>query len=126
MLDLSKAVIEVSLHPEQILNTPLLNKGTSFTAKEREELHLHGLLPPHISTIEEQVKRRYLNFSSRNKDINKYIFLKNLQDRNEVLFYRLALEYCEEMLPYVYTPTVGDASLDYSNLYSQNRGIYIS
>lgn len=126
MLDLTKAVIEVSLQPEQILNTPLLNKGTSFTSEERDELHLHGLIPPHISTIEEQVQRRYLNFSSRTKDINKYIFLKNLQDRNEVLFYRLAMQYCEELLPYIYTPTVGDASLDYSNLYSQNRGVYIS
>ncbi|MEI8301100.1 MAG: NAD-dependent malic enzyme, partial [Chlamydiota bacterium] len=93
MLDLTKAVIEVELHPEQILNTPLLNKGTSFTFQERDDLHLHGLLPPHISTIEEQVQRRYLNFSTRTKDINKYIFLKNLQDRNEVLFYRLALQY---------------------------------
>lgn len=126
MLDLTKPCIEVDLDPDQILTTPLLNKGTGFTQEERDELHLHGLLPPHISSIEEQVLRRYRNFTSKRKDIDKYIFLKDLQDRNEVLFYRLVLEHCEEMLPYVYTPTVGEASLDYSNLYSQNRGIYLS
>lgn len=122
----SQEIIEVSLGSQAILHTPLCNKGTSFTFEERSEFGLHGLLPPHISTIEEQVIRRYVNFSAKTKGINKYLFLKQLQDRNEVLFYRLALEYCEEMLPYIYTPTVGDASLTYSNLYFENRGLYIS
>lgn len=118
--------IEVSLRAQEILRTPLLNKGTGFTNEERLELKLHGLLPSHVSTIEEQVERRYENFKSKKSEIEKYLYLTALQDRNEVLFYKLALEHCEEMLPYIYTPTVGDASLDYSNLYSQNRGIYIS
>ncbi len=119
-------IVEVTLKAQEILRTPLLNKGTGFTDEERSELDLHGLLPSHVSTIEEQTERRYANFKSKPTDIEKYVYLTALQDRNEVLFYRVALEHCEEMLPFIYTPTVGDASLDYSNLYSQNRGIYIS
>lgn len=114
------------LTPYQILRDPLLNKGTAFTLEERTNLGLHGLLPSHVSTIEEQLQRRYQNFLSMKRGINRYIFLKNLQDRNEVLFYRLALEHAAEMLPYIYTPVVGDASLDYSNIYVENRGLYIS
>lgn len=110
----------------RLLTTPLLNKGTAFTTEERDEFHLHGLIPPHVSSIEEQLKRRYANFCSLTSGINKYIFLKSLQDRNEILFYRLASEHCEEMMPYIYTPTVGDASLDYSMLYMQNRGLFLS
>ncbi len=112
--------------PYHILNNPLLNKGTSFTKEERDLYGLHGLIPPHISNIEQQVERRYHNFLQTSTDIGKYIFLKNLQNRNEILFYRLALEHVEELLPYIYTPTVGDASLDYSNIYSDVRGLYIS
>lgn len=108
------------------LINPMLNKGTSFSFEERTKLGLHGLIPPQISTIEQQVERRYRNFLQTPSDIGKYIFLKNLQNRNEVLFYRLALEHAEEMLPYIYTPTVGDASLEYSNIYSDVRGLYIS
>lgn len=108
------------------LINPLLNKGTSFTFDERTKLGLHGLIPPQISTIEQQVERRYRNFLQTPSDIGKYIFLKNLQNRNEVLFYRLALEHAEEMLPFIYTPTVGDASLEYSNIYSDVRGLYLS
>lgn len=118
--------IEVDLDPFDIFHDPLLNKGTGFTEEERTELGLHGLLPYHSSTIEEQVKRRYANFCGKENDISKYKFLSTLQDRNETLFYRLCSEYPEEMLPYIYTPTVGDASLNFSYLYSQNRGVYIS
>ncbi|MCH9631115.1 MAG: NAD-dependent malic enzyme [Chlamydiia bacterium] len=119
-------VIETNLGPQEILRTPLLNKGTGFTEKEREELGLKGLLPHHVSDIKEQLQRRYRNYSKRKTDLARYVYLTTLQDRNEVLFYRLASEHTEEMLPYIYTPTVGDASLDYSNLYSQNRGVYIA
>ena len=118
--------IEVDLDPFDIFYDPLLNKGTGFTEEERTELGLHGLIPYHSSSIEEQVKRRYANFCSKENDISKYKFLSTLQDRNETLFYRLCSEYPEEMLPYIYTPTVGDASLNFSYLYSQNRGVYIS
>jgi len=121
-----KETIEVDLDPFDIFHDPLLNKGTGFTNDERTELGLHGLIPYHTSTIEEQVKRRYANFCAKENDISKYKFLSTLQDRNETLFYRLCSEYPEEMLPYIYTPTVGDASLNFSYLYSQNRGVYIS
>lgn len=119
-------VVETSLRGQALLHTPLLNRGTAFTLEERDLFGLHGLLPPHISSMEQQIQRRHENFLSHTKGINKYLFLKHLQDRNEVLFYRVALEYCEEVLPFIYTPTVGDASLVYSNLYSENRGVYIS
>ncbi|MCB1072589.1 MAG: NAD-dependent malic enzyme [Chlamydiia bacterium] len=118
--------IEVDLDPFDIFHDPLLNKGTGFTEEERTELGLHGLIPYHSSTIEEQIKRRYANFCSIENDIAKYKFLSTLQDRNETLFYRLCSEYPEEMLPYIYTPTVGDASLNFSYLYGQNRGVFIS
>lgn len=112
--------------PEQILNDPLLNKGTAFTQEERDRFHLNGLLPHHISTLEEQVQRRYENFKGKRSDLAKYTFLKALQDRNEVLFYRLVSEHITEMLPLIYTPTVGDVSLHYSSLYTQHRGRYFS
>jgi len=114
------------MDPEHLLNDPLLNKGTAFTAKERDAFHLHGFLPYHISTIEEQVQRRYENFKGKRSDLAKYSFLSSLQNRNEVLFYRLIHEHISEMLPLIYTPTVGDVSLHYSSLYTQHRGVYFS
>ncbi len=119
-------LIELLLEAEEILNNPLLNKGTAFTAEERDSLRLHGLLPFHVSTIEQQVQRRYENFKERQDNLSKYIFLSALQNRNEILFYRLIYEHVTEMLPLIYTPTVGDVSLHYSILYRQHRGIYLS
>jgi len=112
--------------PADILNNPLHNKGTAFTQEEREALHLHGLLPFHVSTLQEQVQRRYQNFKQRGDPLSKYSFLSSLQNRNEILFYRLVHEHVTEMLPLIYTPTVGDVSLDYSLLYRQHRGVYLS
>ncbi len=112
--------------PDQILSSPLLNKGTAFTEEERDRLHLHGFLPYQVSTLEEQVKRRYDNFLSQPSDLDKWTFLTALQNRNEILFYRLVLEHIDEMLPFVYTPTVGDVSLHFSALYTHPRGIYLS
>lgn len=114
------------IHPESILNTPLYNKGSAFTAGERDELKLHGHLPYHVSTIEEQVYRRYQNFISQPNQLSKFLFLSSLQNRNEVLFYRLVYEHIAEMLPFIYTPTVGDVSLQYSMHYKEHRGIYLS
>ncbi len=120
-------MMKISLQGRALLSDSRWNKGSAFTKKEREEFGLVGLLPPHISTIEEQLKRRYETFLTKTTDIAKYIFLVDLQERNEVLFYRLVLDHVEEMLPYVYTPTVGEASLDLNLLlYHQNRGIYLS
>lgn len=118
--------VELSLRPEEILNNPLYNKGTAFTKEERDSLDLHGLLPFHVSTLEQQVMRRYENFKERKDDLSKYIFLSALQNRNEILFYRLVYEHITEMLPLVYTPTIGDVSLHFSILYRQHRGIYLS
>ncbi len=118
--------IELSLGPEEILNHPLYNKGTGFTKEERDALGLHGLIPFHVSTIAEQVQRRYENFKERKDDLARYIFLSSLQNRNEILFYRLVHEHVSEMLPLIYTPTVGDVSMHFSILYRQHRGIYLS
>lgn len=119
-------IVESSMNGLQILNTPLYNKGTAFTKDERDAFSLHGFLPFHISTLEEQVQRRYENFKDKPNEISKYIFLSSLQDRNEVLFYRLVSEHISEMVPLIYTPTVGDISLHFSILYRKHRGLYLS
>jgi malate dehydrogenase (oxaloacetate-decarboxylating) len=111
---------------EHILNNPLLNKGSAFTQKERDALALNGHLPYAASTIEQQVERRYQNFRSQPDDLSKHVFLSALQNRNETLFYRLVLEHINEMLPLIYTPTVGQASKEYSYLYQEPRGLYLS
>lgn len=119
-------VVELDLEPYQILDTALYNKGTAFTKEERDSLGLHGFLPYHVSSIEEQLVRRYENFKQKKTELSKYSFLSSLQNRNEILFYRLVSEHLSEMLPLIYTPTVGDVSLEYSVLYRQHRGIYLS
>ncbi len=114
------------MSPDQILHNPLLNKGTAFTEEERCRYKLHGRLPFHVSTIEEQAQRRYENFRSQTSNLSKHLFLSALHNRNEVLFYRLVSEHVSEMLPFIYTPTVGDVSTHYSALYTDPRGIYLS
>ncbi|MBS0629120.1 MAG: NAD-dependent malic enzyme [Verrucomicrobia bacterium] len=109
-----------------LLENPLTNKGTAFTLEERAELGLYGLLPYHVSTLEEQVERRYQNFTELQTDLAKYTFLNAMQNRNEVLFYRFVLDHVAEMTPYIYTPTVGSVSSNYSSLYREQRGLYLS
>ena len=110
----------------QLLADPLLNKGTAFTERERDVLGLRGLLPPQVFTIEEQLQRT-LNAVRRKQDnIEKYIYLVSLQNRNEVLFYRLVLEHIEEMVPIIYTPTVGEACQQYGSIYRRPRGLFLS
>ena len=87
-----------------LLNVPLLNKGTAFTEAERRQLGLEGLLPPHVETLDEQVVRAYEAYQRKNDDLERHIYLRALQDTNEVLFYRLLLDHIEEMTPMVYTP----------------------
>ncbi len=103
-----------------------INKGTAFSAREREELDLSGLLPPQISNMKQQLDRTYENFSSKTTNIEKFIYLTALQDRNEILYYRLLLEHIEEMMPIVYTPVVGEACQKFSHIYRRGRGIYVS
>jgi malate dehydrogenase (oxaloacetate-decarboxylating) len=109
-----------------ITTDPILNKGTCFTLDEREELELRGLMPPAVSAPAEQEARAYDNFLRAGEDVNKYLFLAALQDRNETLFYRLVLDHLEEMAPIIYTPTVGKVCEHYSHIYRRPRGVYIS
>lgn len=110
----------------QILDDPLLNKGSAFTEAERRELGMLGLLPLHCSTIGEQLDRVYENYRRKENDLERYIFLTALQDRNEVLFYRLLNEHITEMMPIIYTPTVGEGCRRYSHVFRRPRGLYIS
>lgn len=118
--------VQTNLRGNAILESSLWNKGTAFTLEERAELGLEGLLPFHVSTLKQQVERRYQNFCELDTDIAKYNFLSSLQNRNEVLFYRFVLDHATEMLPYIYTPTVGSVSSQYSMLYKEQRGLYLS
>ncbi len=105
---------------------PLLNKGTAFTIEERERLGLEGLLAPQIDTLAILVERSYGNFVKIQDPLEKHVFLRNLQDRNEVLFYALLATHVEEMLPIVYTPTVGLAVQKFSQIYRYPRGLTLS
>ncbi len=110
----------------QILNDPVLNKGTAFSNEERDRLHLHGLLPPSIAVLEEQVGRRLKAFRAQHTDLDKYVFLRSLQDTNETLFYALLVQNLEEMMPIVYTPTVGLGCQRFSEIYRKPRGLFLS
>ncbi len=109
-----------------ILSDPLRNKGTAFTDQERDLYKLHGKLPYHVSTLSQQVERRYSNFKAQTTDLAKHLFLSSLEQRNKVLFYKLVSEHITEMLPLIYTPTVGDFSAHFSYLYTEPRGLYLS
>lgn len=108
------------------LHNPIFNKGTAFTDAEREVLGLRGLLPPHVHTMDEQVMRVMANFRSKSSDLERYVQMVSLQDRNETLFYRVVTQYLEEMLPIIYTPTVGKACQEYGYIFRRSRGFYIS
>ena len=109
-----------------LLDTPLLNKGTAFTEEERTLFGLLGLLPPHVETLEEQVVRAYEAYQRKDDDLERHIYLRALQDTNEVLFYRLLLDHIEEMTPIVYTPTVALACQQFSHIYRRPRGLFVS
>ncbi|GAP75146.1 NAD-dependent malic enzyme [Pseudoalteromonas sp. SW0106-04] len=109
-----------------LLETPLLNKGSAFSQRERESFNLAGLLPPRFETIEEQVERCYQQYSSFQDNLNKHIYLRAIQDNNETLYYRLVRDHIEEMMPIIYTPTVGDACEQFSDIYRSSRGLFIS
>jgi malate dehydrogenase (oxaloacetate-decarboxylating)(NADP+) len=109
-----------------LLREPTLNKGTAFTEAERDALGLRGLLPPHVSTQEEQVSRVLENFRRLQTPLAKYIMLESLQDRNEALFYRVIIDYPDDMMPIIYTPTVGLACQQFGHIYRRPRGIFVS
>jgi malate dehydrogenase (oxaloacetate-decarboxylating) len=108
------------------IEDPLLNKGTAYTEAERREWGLLGLLPPHIDTLEEQAERAYEAYSVKDSPLEKHIYLRQLQDENETLFYRLLLDHVEEMMPMVYTPVVGQACQEFSHIYRRPRGLFMS
>ena len=109
-----------------LLRDPALNKGTAFTGPERDALGLRGLLPPHVCTQEDQVARVLGNFHRLQTPLAKYILIEALQDRNEALFYRLIMENPDEMMPIIYTPTVGLACQKFGHIYRRPRGLFVS
>jgi malate dehydrogenase (oxaloacetate-decarboxylating) len=108
------------------LEDPLLNKNTAFSKEERIKYKLFGLLPPKIETLEEQLVRTKLTFSQKHPELQKHIFLRALQDINEILFYRFLMENIQETMPIIYTPTVGQACQQFSKIYRKPRGLYLS
>ena len=118
--------IYISYAGPSLLEMPLLNKGSAFSQEERRTFNLIGLLPPVFETIEEQVERCYQQYCSFDEPINKHIYLRAVQDNNETLFFRLVSEHLVEMLPIIYTPTVGDACVHFSDIYRSARGIFVS
>ena len=125
-LDIFQTAVKDLPHGVDLLHNPMLNKGTAFTLAEREKLSLHGLLPPCATTQEMQVQRIMGNFNMKPNDLEKYIFLMALEDRNENLFYRVVMENLETMMPIIYTPTVGKACQTYGHIFRRPRGLYIS
>ena len=118
--------LAVSSTGQALLDNPLLNKGSAFTEEERHEFGLLGLLPPHVSTLDEQLARSYENFTRKDSDLERYIFLSSLQERNETLFYSLVQRHIREMMPIIYTPVVGAGCQQYSHIYRRPRGLYVS
>jgi len=119
----NKQYLEIHSRGIEILRLTALNKGTAFTQQERIDLGFEGLLPPVVVTLEDQVTRLYTGFTDQTSDIAKYQFLRAVQERNEVLFYALISKHLEEMMPIIYTPTVGKAVQQYSSLYRSPRGL---
>jgi malate dehydrogenase (oxaloacetate-decarboxylating) len=126
MNDQSLQTVRTALSGYELLNDPLLNKGTAFTEAERDAFELHGLLPPHVATLDYQVKRRLDAFRKLGSDMQKYVFLRGLQDSNETLFYALLTRNIEEMMPIVYTPTVGLGCQQFSSIFRKPRGLFLS
>jgi malate dehydrogenase (oxaloacetate-decarboxylating) len=121
-----ESAVPEPLRGMDLLNHQLLNKSTAFTEEERSQLGLQGLLPPHVESLEEQVVRAYEAYKRKDDDLERHIYLRALQDTNEVLFYKLLLDHIEEMTPMVYTPVVALACQQFSHIYRKPRGLFIS
>jgi malate dehydrogenase (oxaloacetate-decarboxylating) len=120
------AIVDIELEGIALLTDPLLNKGSAFTEEERGEFHLHGLLPPHVGTLDEQVERRLKGLRKFETDLERYVFLRGLQDTNETLFYALLTSNLAELLLLVYTPTVGEGCQEFSHYSYYPRGLFLS
>jgi malate dehydrogenase (oxaloacetate-decarboxylating) len=122
----SKHIVETSMRGQNILKNPLLNKGVAFTDEERHELHLRGLLPPGVATLDQQLQWAYSAYCRKSNPVDKHLFLRGLQDTNEVLFYRLVFDHIVEMAPIIYTPVIGAICQEFSHHYRRPRGLFIS
>ncbi|MCX2524307.1 NAD-dependent malic enzyme [Larsenimonas rhizosphaerae] len=126
MSESSKRPLYIPYAGPSLLEIPLLNKGCAFTLEERVDFNLIGLLPNRVESIEEQVERAYLQYTQCSNDLDRHIYLRGIQDDNETLFFRLLEEHLYEMLPIIYTPTVGQACEKFSEIYRNHRGLFIS
>ncbi len=118
--------ITTPLRGYDVLYQPTLNKGSAFNAQERETFGLHGILPPHVSTLKEQCQRTYQRIQKKKTDLEKYTTLLSLQHRNEVLYYRFLMDHLAEAMPLVYTPTVGQACEEFSQIFRRSKGFWIT
>jgi len=119
-------VLPVKKRGAEILRDPLLNKGTGFPDSERDELEIRGLVPPQVVSIDDQVQRVMENYRRKSNDLERYIHLESLHDRNETLYYRVLLEHIEELTPIIYTPVVGQACQHFGHIYRRTRGLYFA
>jgi len=119
-------MVDIDLEGIALLTDPLLNKGSAFTEEERTSFHLHGLLPPHVGTLDEQSDRRLKALRKFETNLERYLFLRGLQDCNETLFYALLTRHLAELLPLVYTPTVGEGCQEFSHYSAYPRGLFLS
>jgi malate dehydrogenase (oxaloacetate-decarboxylating) len=124
--NLNKHPLYIHYAGNALLELPLLNKGSAFTEQERTNFNLHGLIPHVTESIEEQSERSWQQYCSFNEAINKHIYLRNIQDTNETLFYHLIENHLSEMMPIIYTPTVGEACQRFSDIYRRHRGVFVS
>jgi malate dehydrogenase (oxaloacetate-decarboxylating) len=124
--DTARTSVRTHLRGQRLLTDPVLNKGTAFTDAERSALHLHGLLPPVVETLEQQCARAYEAYRLKGNDLERHIYLRALQDTNETLCLALLSRHIEEMTPIVYTPTVAQGCINFSRIYRRPRGLFIS
>ncbi|MCK0110631.1 NAD-dependent malic enzyme [Ornithinimicrobium sp. F0845] len=118
--------VQIAVRGRQVLARPMLNFGPAYTLEQRRALGLQGLLPPAVNSMNEQLKRVYRQFANKPDALSKYVYLNQLQDLNEILYYRLVAEHLDEMLPIIYTPTVGEAIEEFSSTFDRARGIYLA
>ncbi|MGH1485822.1 MAG: NAD-dependent malic enzyme [Cellvibrionaceae bacterium] len=123
---MNKRPLYLPLAGPALLETPLLNKGNAYSKEERRDFNLTGLLPDVIETIDEQEQRAYQQLTAFHSNMEKHIYLRNIQDTNETLYYRLITAHLEEIMPLIYTPTVGEACQQFSRIYRRHRGLFIS
>ncbi|WP_227369085.1 NAD-dependent malic enzyme [Halomonas sp. M20] len=126
MSEQAKRPLYIPYAGPSLLEMPLLNKGSAFSPEERIDFNLVGLLPHDVETIEEQTERAYCQYRQCQSDLDRHIYLRAIQDDNETMFFRLLESHLEEMLPIIYTPTVGEACEEFSNIYRNHRGIFVS